>query len=42
VLGEPDFLAAEFGQRQVRYLEIDSVADISGQPLLSRRHVDSF
>jgi len=28
VLGQPDLLAAELGQRQIRNLEVDAVADI--------------
>ena len=42
MLGQPDFLPAELGQGQVGDLEVDPVADIGGQPLLSRRHVGSF
>ena len=38
VLGQPDLLAAELGQGQVGHLVIDAVANIGGQPLLSRRH----
>ena len=38
VLGQPDLLAAELGQGQVGHLVVDAVADICGQPLLSRRH----
>ncbi len=31
VLGEPDFLAAELGQRQVGNLEVDAVAAVGLQ-----------
>ena len=37
VLGQPDLLAAELGQRQVGHLVVDAVADIGGQCLVQLR-----